>query len=155
MSQPLKPKDVPIKNYIIPRVADITKASPQVVEAVVNHQFKEIVKAFSLLNVTSVEMSGFGKWKFLPAKAERFLAILEKELADRASGEPGSYTKIPTESIQKNVEYLKNQIKHARQNSANSRRVEKRLNKNADGGAHSRSPSEDLRDMPEQFQEQQ
>lgn len=74
-----KPQSLSIKDYIVRKLAVKTMLSETLIDAIVTHQFKEVVKATE--NNDSVEISGFGKILFNKGKAQR---ILEKEYSKKA-----------------------------------------------------------------------
>lgn len=144
-----------VKDVLIPRVAEQMKTSPKIVEAVVMHQCKNIIKKIGTTGITSVEMSGFGKWTFLPAKAKRIAGLLEEDIQKKLQGLPIKRRNNTVEDLQKEIDYIKNQLAYVEQNKSNSRRLGKRNSEKDRRGGSGQSTPADLRDMPEQFQEQQ
>lgn len=65
-----------LKDNIIKKVAEKTELSTAVVEAVITHQFTALIEKMSTEH--SVEISGFGKFLFLPAKAKRLVEGIDR-----------------------------------------------------------------------------
>ena len=83
-----KPSTMPIKEYLL-RVLSVRNNIPlKTLEAVVNHQFDELVEATR--TKTSVELSGFGKFLFNKKKAYKYYQkhISKIEMAERKLNEP-------------------------------------------------------------------
>lgn len=78
-----KPTSLPVKDWIIRKLAPKMLLSEKTIEAVVNHQFQEANKA--LTKHKSLEISGFGKFFFNEGKAAKQMAKFEsqKELFSR------------------------------------------------------------------------
>lgn len=64
-----KPISMSVKDFLIRKLAVKTLTSESVVEAVVNHQFHSLLDAMK--SVSSVEVSGFGKFYFNQGRADR------------------------------------------------------------------------------------
>lgn len=74
-----KPVSMSVKDYLIRMMAVKMMVSEKTIEAVVDHQFQSANQA--LHENDSVEISGFGKFFFNRAKAER---LMEKMLSKKA-----------------------------------------------------------------------
>lgn len=112
-----------LKDHLISGVAKRMQMSEQVVEAVVMHQFKGIVKAFQTCH--SVEMTGFGKFLFQPLKANKVLKALETEVAYRKEhGVEWHKYQERLEVIESDIEKIKNHLKNAGEVKKHSRRLE-------------------------------
>jgi nucleoid DNA-binding protein len=68
-----------LKENIIKKVAEKTEVEASIVESIITHQFASVVSRMS--SEYSIEVSGFGKFLFLPAKAQRLVNSLEKNVA--------------------------------------------------------------------------
>ena len=66
-----KPVSVPVKKWLIRRVAVDTVVDERIVDSVVSHQFETAREAIG--NVNSIELSGFGRFYFNNKKAEKKL----------------------------------------------------------------------------------
>lgn len=151
-----KPKNKPLKEFLIEGIAQRMKLPEHVVNAVVMHQFKGITKA--LQTYKSVEMTGFGKWVFQERKARQFLDGLEKEQQSRKTTEASDkYGFLNNEELEDTIEKLKihlaqNQTYNAdRQNKRNSGRLEEHGGKKPRGGRGGKSQAVDMRDVPQTF----
>ena len=78
-----KPMSLPVKDWIIRKLAVKMMTSEKTIETVVNHQFQEANKA--LVKHKRLEISGFGKFFFNEGKAAKQMAKFEsqKELFSR------------------------------------------------------------------------
>lgn len=99
-----KPMSLPVKDWIIRKLAVKMMTSEKTIETVVNHQFQEANKA--LVKHKSLEISGFGKFFFNEGKAAKQMAKFEsqKELFSRILQE-----EVLTDQKRKSIE-LKLQI---------------------------------------------
>jgi nucleoid DNA-binding protein len=95
---------LPVKDWIIRKLAVKMMTSEKTIETVVNHQFQEANKA--LVKHKSLEISGFGKFFFNEGKAAKQMAKFEsqKELFSRILQE-----EVLTDQKRKSIE-LKLQI---------------------------------------------
>lgn len=151
-----KPGSSRLKTEIVERVAQEMKTTPAIVEAVVTHQFKGLVRALTSKNIGSVEMSGFGKWLFLTSKAKKMKQVFEDELARRKTGEEPKIPKMTVETLEFEIAHITNQLEYVRKAAeTNSRRVGKRDSEKSPSGGDSRQKAGDLRGMPEPLQEQE
>jgi nucleoid DNA-binding protein len=114
----IKPNKLPLKNYLIKKIAIKMRISESIVENVINDQFKGIAKA--MLTEDSVEMTGFGKFMFLPIKANKMRTILQNALDKKLNGEdvPNIMKDIPT--LQNDIAYLTKRIENAGTSKADS-----------------------------------
>jgi nucleoid DNA-binding protein len=76
-----KPVTLSVKDFLIKKMAVKMRISESVIEAVIEHQFKEMMKAMEDSN--SVELSGFGKFIFNEKKATHLKGHIERALVNR------------------------------------------------------------------------
>lgn len=116
-----KPKTIPLKELIIKRIAVKMRINETTIDAVVNHQFKELIKSMATSN--SIELSGFGTFLFLEKKAQAYLKAQKESLEKLGRGEKIKAGKT-AEDLEKDIIYLENKLNHARASKTDSRRVE-------------------------------
>ena len=102
-----KPKTLPLKDFIIKRIAVKMRISESTIDAVVIHQFKEVIKATRTAN--SIEVAGFGTYHFIPNRAKRFL---DNAVSERDKAIKGEKTKHggSVQSYQDDIDYLENKL---------------------------------------------
>jgi nucleoid DNA-binding protein len=105
-----KPSDQTIKDFLVDLIAERMKLPKTLVNTVVVEQFSGIAKAMT--TETSVEMSGFGVFYFLPKKAEKALEGLKK--IERGEAELPSYIKKSKEDLRKDLLQIENQLNKCR-----------------------------------------
>lgn len=90
----------------------------EIVEAVVDHQFKELLEQMSYNSTSSTEISGFGRFYLTIGKIEKRMAkLMEKEQALEYALHSGKLTELGTKrytyqlnSIRGNIEVLKSKF---------------------------------------------
>jgi hypothetical protein len=114
----IKPNKLPLKNHLIKKIAIKMRISESIIENVINDQFKGISKA--MLTEDSVEITGFGKFIFLPIKANKMRSILQEALDKKENGEEvvNILKDIPT--LKEDIAYLTKRIENAGASKANS-----------------------------------
>jgi hypothetical protein len=120
-----KPKKIPLKDFIVKKIAVKMRINESTVDAVIVHQFKEVVKA--MRTQSSVEISGFGTFIFLQNKAHYLVKAMENLVERKKRGEKVSITK-DVALIEEDILYIHNKINHARESKADSGGVEEHTN---------------------------
>lgn len=108
-----KPISMSVKNFLIRKLSVDMMIPEKTIEAVVNHQFSKILDIMQ--ENDSIEISGLGKFVFLPKKAQRYMNkwLRQKEeyegyLADEnITEEERKQLSLRLEAIISNIEYLK------------------------------------------------
>jgi hypothetical protein len=126
-----KPLSLSVKDYIIRKMSVKLMVSENVIESVVNHQFKSTIDAISNGSNRSVEVGGLGKFLFNTKKAykklDSLLSIksgLEKRLQEADISETRKRNAVlKLESANSDIELLKPKIQEYEPFS-NLRRVE-------------------------------
>lgn len=76
----MKPVSLPIKSFLIRKLAVDTMIPEKDLEVVINHQFSSAIEATAIYN--SIEISGFGKFLLNMGRAQRamkkFLSLKEQ-----------------------------------------------------------------------------
>jgi hypothetical protein len=110
-----KPINLSIKAFLIRKLSTDILIPEHIVELVISHQFTTALNALSDANIKSVEISGFGVFKFHERKAvwtmEKYLKF-EKTLEDRINDESLSERKrkssaLMLATLRTNIELLK------------------------------------------------
>lgn len=125
-----KPISMPVKNFLIRKLAINMLTEERVIEAVVNHQFTSALNATQ--NNKEIEISGFGKFFFNEKKAaskynkqlqkiEYFTAQLN--VPNNSPARIASLTNKLNSTIE-TMESLKPRINHERQDFSNLRGLE-------------------------------
>lgn len=121
-----KPMSMSVKEWIIRRMAVNMVIPEKVIDAVITHQFDSANDALNLNKI--VEISGFGKFYFNQAKAEKQLVKwnLIKEayenilLNDSTTIEKRKNTEVRLEKLLVSIKILKSKV-----NESNNRGMEK------------------------------
>ena len=106
-----------LKEQIIKNLSQRLKTDEEIVEAVVNHQFKCVVEALKVH--TSVELAGFGKFLFVPHRAKLLLASLEKNMKLAEQGQ-FMFDGKNVETYKLEIANLKKRLAHVGESQADS-----------------------------------
>lgn len=104
-----KPNNMPLKDFLVKKIAKRMQISETVVDAVVMEQFKGVVKALQEYN--SVELTGFGKFLFMDAKARKVKETLNQELDRYYRGEPFKNKFVTIEDLTATMEMIDKKLK--------------------------------------------
>lgn len=106
-----KPSNMPLKEFLVKKIAQRMDKPEAVVDAVVMDQFKGITKA--LQQCKSVEMTGFGKWIFMDSKAARLKEALVKSLVhwEQTGEAPNFPTASTMDHLKREINLIGNKLK--------------------------------------------
>lgn len=107
----IKPNKLPLKNHLIKKIAIKMRISESIVETVINDQFKGVAKA--MLTQDSVEITGFGKFMFLPIKANRLRITLQDALDRKEAGEEVANVLKDIPTLKEDIAYLTKRTENA------------------------------------------
>lgn len=119
-----KPKRMPLKDYIILKLAERLEIPKEKVKLVVEEHFRGIAEAFESTNVMSVEISGFGRFYLREKKiADKLLQMqMRKEkLLNGAFDTKGA----SLDKIDEDILYMTKKLEDARTRKTNSGGVDK------------------------------
>lgn len=114
-----KKEQATIKDSIVAAIAEKLQLSVEQVDAVVTHQFKEMIRAMAS-GCNSVEMSGFGVFHYLPNKAKRYKMHIEEDLEKIKTGKLHINTFKTLEGLTFDLEMIKNHLDNAGESKTNS-----------------------------------
>ena len=97
-----------LKDDIIEKISSKMGIPAKDVEAVVSHQFKAALKAMDTND--SVELSGFGKFIYMPKSADRILRTLKEASLKMERGEIEKHERMNMEDVNIQIRKLENII---------------------------------------------
>lgn len=108
-----KPITLSVKDFLIKKMAVKMRIPESTIEAVIEHQFKQMIRATK--ENTSVELSGFGKFLFMEKRAKRYIERMERELHERKTNtKPEGAKNIfrqSDEQLEEDIRLLKLKVK--------------------------------------------
>ena len=128
-----KPKNMPLKDYIILKLAERLQIPKATVTLVLQEHFKAAAEAFQDPKNLSIEISGFGTFFF----SERRGLMMEKGLTGRlnaiANKEALSNGPELAENVQRDLDFVIKKLEYAKASKADSGRLDKHSRKKTRG----------------------
>lgn len=97
---------MPVKDYLLRIMSVRTNIPEKTIEAVVTHQFEGVAEAMQNNSISSIEVSGFGKFLFNTAKAARMLPRLQTKYDKLAEELKTTESETKKKSIQEKMDVI-------------------------------------------------
>lgn len=141
-----KPRNMPLKDFIVIKLAERMQLPKETIEAIIQNQFVEINKALQDVDALSVEMSGFGRFYFTPHRGIRALEKIGHSLSVGNPGKTGKRPEIKT-MIEDEAYITQKMDAYDRKSKANHRGVVKHYFEKKRGGGGSEGTPPDMPTM--------